>query len=535
MHGNPFSLFFRERGRQPPFTMSSALFFAVGIITIALSSAVDCPKDCSCSINTVKCQGYSSVPQEFPDVSGIQIFDLSNNNLTALYRTDFVNFTNVQKLYLNGNSISTIENGTFSALSNLTFLNISSNKLEQIEDGVFCNLTELSVLSLRDNYLTHLSLDVFHNLPKLTYLYLGFNRLNSLHSSFNSLPALRELHLDNNSLTSVPSNIFNCTPGLTNLRLNLNRISNISDYSFSNLTNIKSINLDYNRIQLITAYAFEIRHQDKNTVLECKIEYFSIIGNILSYVPGALNDLVYVAHLDISDNNIQTIKPGSFYRLKNLRYLRISEMPLLSRIDPEAFSGLNLRDLFMTRNPMLKELPANLLQNMGELRTVLLNNNGLLTLPQNLCNWQQLSNVMLDDNDFICSCGIQWLKTYGGWGTYQTIQHTKTLKCHNRGHVENYLINKFDFDSLLCTKAQVATKSRVLAGLIAATFTLLTVCLIVFLVRYRKRLIFRYRQFKYRRHTDSAFTIEPKYSDLSTNGDLHADMTTTKDKTNLLT
>lgn len=518
--------------------MRSFLLFLAGTL-IAASLATDdgCPVNCNCSQANVTCHGYNSVPQQFRNFSIIKIFDLSNNNLTSLSKTDLEKFVNVEQLRLDGNSITNIEKGTFSSLTRLQMLNISTNKLESIEDGVFCNLTSLTTLILNNNYISNLSLDVFHNVPKLQNLGLSLNRIYSFSSCSLMLPSLRYLNLDNNSLATFPSHIFNCTPHLQTLRLNLNRIYRLQKYSFSSIPNISSVSLDNNLIRLLDIEAFEVKHPDPNTLMECKIKVFSIAGNFLTEVPMALNDLVYVVHLDISDNNIQTIRTRSFDRLRNLRYLRISEMPLLSKIEVDAFGGLNLRDIFMTRNPMLKELPGNLLQNMGELRTVVLNNNGLVTLPKDLCNWQQIMDVMLNDNNFICSCSNSWLQSYRGWDTPQTQQHVKKLKCHRPNNPEDFLIKDYDFSRLSCMSfgSTESDKSRVLVGLIAATITLLTLSVILFIVRYRKRLIFRYRQFKYRRHTNSAFTIDHKYSDLSTNGDLHGDTPNTRDKANLLT
>lgn len=135
------------------------------------------------------------------------------------------------------------------------------------------------------------------------------------------------------------------------------------------------------------------------------------------------------------------------------------------------------------------------------------------------------------------SCSNSWLQSYRGWDTPQTQQHVKKLKCHRPNNPEDFLIKDYDFSRLSCMSfgSTESDKSRVLVGLIAATITLLTLSVILFIVRYRKRLIFRYRQFKYRRHTNSAFTIDHKYSDLSTNGDLHGDTPNTRDKANLLT
>lgn len=176
----------------------------------------------------------------------------------------------------------------------------------------------------------------------------------------------------------------------------------------------------------------------------------------------------------------------------------------------------------MTRNPMLKELPGNLLQNMGELRTVVLNNNGLVTLPKSLCNWQQIMDVMLNDNNFICSCSNSWLQSYRGWDTPQTQQHVKKLKCHRPNNPEDFLIKDYDFSCLYCMKfgSSVSDKSQVWVELIAAIIMILTLSVILF-VCYRKQLVFWCRQFKCKHHVDSTITKEPKYSKLSRNGDLN--------------
>eukprot|EP00105_Crassostrea_gigas_P042360 XP_019926508.1 PREDICTED: leucine-rich repeat-containing protein 15 [Crassostrea gigas] len=506
--------------------MRSCLLFLAGTLIATLLAAVDgCPVNCKCSQANVKCHGYNSMPQQFRSFSIIKVFDMSNNNLTSLSKSDLEKYVNVERLHLDGNSIAIIQKGTFSSHTRLNEIHISTNKLESIEDGVFCNMTSLTTLILSNNHISNLSLDVFHNVPNLQRLDLSLNRIYSFSSCSLILPSLRYLNLDNNSLAMVPSHIFNCTPHLQTLRLNLNRIQRLQKYSFSNVPNIYSVSLDNNLIRILDIETFQVKHQDLNTLLECKIKVFSIEGNLLTEVPMALNDLVYVVHLDISNNNIRTIQTLAFDRLKCLRYLRISEMPLLSKVGVDAFGGLNLRDIFMTRNPMLKELPGNLLQNMDELRTVVLNNNGLVTLPKSLCNWQQIMDVMLNDNNFICSCSNSWLQSYRGWDTPQTQQHVKKLKCHRPNNPEDFLIKDYDFSRHYCMKfgSSVSDKSQVRVELIAAIIMLLTLSVILF-VCYRMQLVFWCRQFKCKHHVDhvdSTITKKPKYSHLSRDGDLN--------------
>ncbi|XP_061171594.1 slit homolog 3 protein-like [Saccostrea echinata] len=469
------------------------IILAVNAPNVAPKAGDDCPVHCTCRDSLVKCHGYNSVPQQFANISVIKVLDLSNNNLTVLTKKDFEKFINIEKLYLNDNEISDIENRTFSSLIHLSLLNLSCNSLKRIEKGVFYSLKSLSILYMKRNLIKNLSLDAFHNVPNLQYISLAENLLNNIDSCTSPIPSLRILDLDYNSLLSIPSNVFNCTPNLHTISLNFNRISHILDYTFSNLPNITSVSLDYNRIIHIEIFSFEVRHQNPNTLMECQIRRFSIVGNRLKEVPQALGDLVYVDHLDISGNIIKQIGTQVFYRLKKLRYLRISEMPLLNYIAPDAFGGLDLRDLHMTRNSNLRKLPENLLQSMNNLRTVIISNNALQSVPKNLCKWHMLMDMMMNDNDFICGCGVHWLQTYRGWGTPQTRQHAENLKCHKPGNSENVLIKDFDFYHLACTYTPVIEyKSYVLVGLTVASLVLMTVCVILIAFRYRTQ-IFRYK------------------------------------------
>lgn len=111
-----------------------------------------------------------------PDLSGLSVMDLSNNNLSDL--SCISRMSGLQNLNLSGNGFGLraggngFKSGAFDNLINIRKLDISYNNLKDIQMELFANLVHLEVLNIDGNNLTTLSID-----PNFFYKMLHFRQL----------------------------------------------------------------------------------------------------------------------------------------------------------------------------------------------------------------------------------------------------------------------------------------------------------------------------------------------------------------------
>jgi Leucine-rich repeat (LRR) protein len=95
---------------------------------------------------------------------------------------------------------------------------------------------------------------LFQGLKKLEVLELRNNGLGPTidDSLLESLPSLRRLSLTNNSLESLPRDLFAATRALEQLHLLMNRkLTVLPDGVFSSLSNLTDVNLDHNGLESV--------------------------------------------------------------------------------------------------------------------------------------------------------------------------------------------------------------------------------------------------------------------------------------------
>ncbi|XP_035257654.1 decorin-like [Anguilla anguilla] len=189
---------------------------------------------------------------DFKALKGLHALILVNNVITIIHPKAFMPLGKLQRLYLSKNllkdmpanmpkslqelrihenKISKIKKASFQGLVNVIVMELGSNPLKSsgIDDGAFAdlkrvsyiriadtNLTELpkglpsslSELHLDSNKITKVQVDRLKGLKTLAKLGLSFNEISVVENgTMATMPHLRELHLDNNALTSVPAGL----------------------------------------------------------------------------------------------------------------------------------------------------------------------------------------------------------------------------------------------------------------------------------------------------------------------------------------
>ena len=102
--------------------------------------------------------------------------------------------------------------------------------------------------------------------------------------------------------------------------------------------------------------------------LETSLKNLNLKGCQLKEIPLALRDLQGMAFLDLAQNNLRVIEPGSLRRLNSLTALNL-ERNVIQKLHKDVFEGVNdtLSSLSMLNN-LLTEFPLEAIRSLPELR-----------------------------------------------------------------------------------------------------------------------------------------------------------------------
>ncbi|XP_054453463.1 leucine-rich repeat transmembrane protein FLRT1 [Anoplopoma fimbria] len=236
--------------------------------------------------------------------------------------------------------------------------------------------------SIRVIYLYANQLDEFpiHLPPSLRELHLQDNNIRTLpRSALAKLPLLERLHLDDNSIStvSIQERAFSGTPRLRLLFLSRNHLSSIPAGLPASLEELR---LDDNRISTIPTHAFRGLSSLRRLVLD---------GNLL-------------ANTRIADD--------TFTRLSNLTELSLVRNALQS--PPVYLPSAHLVRLHLQDNGMT-HVPRGALEGMRRLQRLDLSGNNLTTLPRGLLkDTEGLELLLLRGNPWYCGCNLRWLHAW---------------------------------------------------------------------------------------------------------------------------
>ncbi|XP_033742958.1 leucine-rich repeat-containing protein 15-like [Pecten maximus] len=151
---------------------------------------------------------YSS---DFPANSKLQTLSLESNTISSLENGVFQNLASLNDLFLGGNYFTALSNNVFSPLINLQRLNLLRLDLDLIEENAFFGLSNLVYLDLSFVVMASpsgIQGNFFKWLPNLTTLSLQESpeisaKLISSPEMLSSISSVRELNLMDNTITSL--------------------------------------------------------------------------------------------------------------------------------------------------------------------------------------------------------------------------------------------------------------------------------------------------------------------------------------------
>ncbi|XP_042316892.1 toll-like receptor 7 isoform X2 [Sceloporus undulatus] len=295
-----------------------------------------------------------------------ETLDLSRNNIFYITRSDFQQLTYLKCLNLSSNAMSQALNGSeFKYLSGLKYLDFSNNRIDLVYPNAFQWLKELEILNLSDNShyfkaegITHLFSFTKH-LVKLTTLIMNGNEISTStdkgmashslkilefrrnrldilwrdgtpdhYSFFKNLTKLEKLDISENSLDSIPPDVFDgLPPKLKELRLANNNMKTFKWDKLLVLEKLEVLDLSNN---LLTTVPRELSNCSKT------LQKFLLQNNrIKKLTDNFLQDAFPLKYLDLSFNKIKTLRKSSFPKnvINNLDTLVLNGNPFKCNCD----------------------------------------------------------------------------------------------------------------------------------------------------------------------------------------------------------
>ncbi|XP_067850167.1 leucine-rich repeat-containing G-protein coupled receptor 4 isoform X2 [Heptranchias perlo] len=268
-----------------------------------------------------------------------------------------------------GRGLTTVPQG----LSIFTFfLDTSMNNITELQPDSFQKLPYLEELMLQNNQLKTVPSEALKGLSTLQSLRLDANHITSVpEDSFEGLVQLRHLWLDDNSLTEVPIYQLSKLPSLQALTLALNKITHIPNFAFANLSSLVVLHLHNNKIDTIDMHCFDGLDN---------LETLDLNYNNLMEFPEAIKSLRNLKELGFHSNNIAVIPDKAFSGNPLLRTIHLYDNPI-SSVGISAFQNLSeLQSLTLT-GTRISRIPPDLCQQLKMLRFLDLSYNQIEELP----------------------------------------------------------------------------------------------------------------------------------------------------------
>lgn len=329
---------------------------------------------------SLKYNNLTAVPRSLPPrLEGLL---LSYNRIVSLGPEDLANLTALRVLDVGGNcrrcdharnpcvecpeGFPSLHPDTFSHLSRLEGLVLKDNSLRWLNTSWFHSLGNLSVLDLSENFLCDciMHTEAFWGLTRLRKLDLSFNyhkKVSYAHlrlsESFQGLQALQELNMNGIFFRSLSERtLWSVTrlPVLRNLSLQMNFINQAQLCVFGLFPGLRHVDLSNNRISGATGPAAPSGGADAEEAVWLPATGLAAAPldapGSMDFMPSCKN---FNFTLDLSRNNLATVRPELFTGLSHLQCLRLSHNSISQAVNGSEFAPLSsLQVLDLSHNKL---------------------------------------------------------------------------------------------------------------------------------------------------------------------------------------
>lgn len=218
----------------------------------------------------------------------------------------------------------------------------------------------LELLQVSNSSLPHLTDDSFYNLRISTIKFQKCDISNISSNAFRDLEdVLLSLNLPDNRLSETMLPNLRNLRALTSLDISNNNIQQLPDDAFRGL-NLDTLNLMENNVTTISPGSFKS--------LEKTLKNLNLKGCGLKTLPDAIRNLTSLAFLDLAQNKIQNVSSGFFTNMKSLTALSL-EKNQIQHLEVNAFAGLeNSMSSLSLLNNQFDHMPTEAVTILKELR-----------------------------------------------------------------------------------------------------------------------------------------------------------------------
>uniref|UniRef100_A0A182ML25 TIR domain-containing protein n=1 Tax=Anopheles culicifacies TaxID=139723 RepID=A0A182ML25_9DIPT len=326
--------------------------------------------------------------------TGLEVLDLSHNDLLALPDNGLSSLRSLSVLMLQDNLLTALADRSFVGLGSLKVLNMSSNKLVALPPETFQSTRELRQIYLQNNSLSVLAPGMLEGLDRLEILDLSYNELTSewvKRNTFAGMKRLVVLEIAHNALTKIDRHVFRELYSLQILNLEANQIESIADNAFSDLKNLVALTLSHNRLKRIEQHHFSELYVLNQLYIESNmiesmhgralenltnLNDLNLNDNRLTEIPEGLGKLRFLKSLDLGKNRISSVSNASFEGLEQLLGLRLVENRI-TNISRDAFVTLSSLHVLNLASNQIRHIDQSAFSSNPTIRAIRLDNNDL--------------------------------------------------------------------------------------------------------------------------------------------------------------
>ncbi|KAJ8361054.1 hypothetical protein SKAU_G00175790 [Synaphobranchus kaupii] len=186
---------------------------------------------------------------DFKGLKNLYALFLVNNKISKIHPKAFRNMNKLQLLYLSYNLLTQIP---ANLPKTILELRIHDNRINKIQKEAFQGMRSLHVLEMSANPLANsgIELGAFEGMSTF-YLRIAEAKINAIPKDLPS--TLTELHLDYNKIGKVELEDLYRYKNLLRLGLGFNQIKFVENGSFASIPNIREIHLDNNKLKSVPA------------------------------------------------------------------------------------------------------------------------------------------------------------------------------------------------------------------------------------------------------------------------------------------
>lgn len=266
-------------------------------------------------------------------------------------------------------------------LSNLQISTIEENAFDVIKN-------DLLELHLDNNSISELPSKILHGITYLSIIDLSQNQLSTINSElFKESVNLKKINLSDNKIVLLPHDALYNVKKLEELNMRNNQLFVINQFYLQFQGNLKFIDLSRNKITSLHKELFQKL---------ITLEHVNISYNSLNSLPDDLfSETSRLYTLDISHNKIESLSENILDKCPALLRLNMSNN-IINSIDKNAFANsLEMEYLDFEANS-LSNLPTNMFAAMEDLKVINFGNNMIDSLGVN----QFQNNYNLEDVNF---------------------------------------------------------------------------------------------------------------------------------------